>query len=133
MKVIYISLTGQTRKFVNKLEMDLMELTPANPFIYVNEPFIIVAPTYQTDVTEAFYDFLETGDNAKYFKGVAGGGNRNFNELFVYTAKDLARDFDVPLLHAFEFQGSDHDVNVLKKAVEELEHVKDSWDDLFST
>lgn len=121
MKVVFISLTGQTRKFVNKLGMDLMELSPTNPFVYVNEPFIIVTPTYEAEATDILYDFLETGQNKDYFKGVAGGGNRNFNDLFVFTAKDLAKEYNVPLLHAFEFQGSEHDVAVLKKAVEDIE------------
>lgn len=121
MKVVYLSLTGQTRKFVHKLEMDLIELSPIDPFVYVNEPFIVVTPTYEKEATECINEFLETGDNLSYFKGVVGGGNRNFNDLFVFTAKDIARDYQVPLLHAFEFQGSDYDVEQVKKAVKNLE------------
>jgi protein involved in ribonucleotide reduction len=51
---------------------------------------------------------------------VAGGGNINFNELYVFTAKDIAHDYNVPLLHSFEFQGNDEDVRKLKKAVDDL-------------
>lgn len=132
MKVVYFSITGQTRKFVNKLDMDLLEVSPADPFIYLDEDFIIVTPTYDAQVTDFWYDFLETGDNQAHFKGVAGGGNRNFNDLFIFTAKDLARDYGVPLIHAFEFQGSDYDVETLKKEVEALDHVKDRWNNLLS-
>lgn len=121
MKIVYISLTGQTRKFVNKLEMDLMELSPINPFVAIEEPFIIVTPTYEKEVTEVLDEFLETLHNKAYFKGVAGGGNRNFGDLFGFTAMDLAKDYNVPLLHLFEFQGSDYDVNILKEAVKKLE------------
>ena len=44
MVIIYFSLTGQTRKFVDKLNMDVLELNPADPFVEINEPFIIVTP-----------------------------------------------------------------------------------------
>ncbi|MFL2099625.1 ribonucleotide reductase stimulatory protein [Desemzia sp. FAM 23991] len=120
MKIVFISLTGQTRKFVQKLDMDLLELTPTNPFISINEPFVIVTPTYEKEATEILNDFLETADNKQYFKGIAGGGNLNFAQLFVFTAKDLAAEYDVPLLHTFEFQGNDEDVKKLKKAVNDL-------------
>ncbi|WP_278902703.1 ribonucleotide reductase stimulatory protein [Dolosigranulum pigrum] len=122
MKIVYITLTGQTRKFVNKLDMEIIELSPIDPFIEVNEPFIIVAPTYEKEATEILWEFLDTGENKRYFQGVAGGGNRNFNELFVFTAKDLARDYDVPLLHAFEFQGSPKDVKALKDKINMIEN-----------
>ncbi|MBM6615741.1 class Ib ribonucleoside-diphosphate reductase assembly flavoprotein NrdI [Desemzia sp. RIT804] len=120
MKIVYISLTGQTRKFVQKLDMDLLELTPTNPFISINEPFVIVTPTYEKEATEILNDFLETANNKQYFKGIAGGGNLNFGQLFVFTAKDLAKEYDVPLIHTFEFQGNDEDVKKLKKAVNDL-------------
>lgn len=120
MKIVYLSLTGQTRKFVQKLDMDLLEITPTNPYIFIQEPFIVVVPTYDIEATEIMNDFIETGDNLSYFKGVAGGGNLNFGKLFVFTAKDLAKKYDVPLLHAFEFQGNEEDVRKLKKAVIEL-------------
>ena len=120
MKIVYFSLTGQTRKFVNKLNMDLLEITPTNPFIAIEEPFILVTPTYEKEATEILNDFVETDNNLQYFKGVAGGGNLNFGKLFVFTAKDLARDYNVPLLHSFEFQGNEADVEKLKKAVKDL-------------
>lgn len=121
MKIVYITLTGQTRKFVNKLDIETIELSPIDPFVEINEPFIIVAPTYEKEATEILWEFLDTGENRRYFKGVAGGGNRNFNELFVFTAKDLAEDYDVPMLHAFEFQGSPRDVEALKEKIDAIE------------
>lgn len=124
MLVVYISLTGQTRKFVKKLNMDLLELNPANPFIEINQPFIIVTPTYDGEVKEWLEDFLETGQNRQFARGVAGGGNLNFGQLYVSTAKTLSEVYDIPLLHQFEFQGTDEDVRILKKAVNNLDDHK---------
>lgn len=120
MDVVYLTLTGQTRKFVAKLQMDVLELNPADPFVEMTAPFIIVTPTYDKEVTEVWDDFLETGENRHWLKGVAGGGNINFGPLYVFTAKDIAHDYKVPLLHQFEFQGNDLDVEKLKKAVNDL-------------
>lgn len=104
--------------------MDLLELNPANPFIEINQPFIIVTPTYDGEVKEWLEDFLETGQNRQFARGVAGGGNLNFGQLYVSTAKTLSEVYDIPLLHQFEFQGTDEDVRILKKAVNNLDDHK---------
>ena len=109
MKLVYFSVTGQTRRFIKKLDL------PAY------EPFILVIPTYDAEITEVVNDFLDYKSNQELLVGVAGGGNRNFAELFVYTAKDIARDYHVPLLYSFEFSGTDEDVETFKKVVEEIE------------
>ncbi|UUX32814.1 class Ib ribonucleoside-diphosphate reductase assembly flavoprotein NrdI [Fundicoccus culcitae] len=120
MLLVYMSLTGQTRKFVKKFEWETLELTPDNAFTEIHEPYIVIAPTYEREVTDVLFDFIETANNATYLKGVAGGGNRNFNTLFCFTARDIAKAFDVPLLHEFEFQGTINDVNKLKEQVANL-------------
>lgn len=115
-----MSMTGQTRKFIKKLNMDSLEITLNNAFQPIDEPYVIVVPTYEIEATSIINDFIETGVNRQYLRGVAGGGNRNFNTLFCFTAKDLCEKYDVPLLHLFEFQGSAHDVEIFKKKVSEL-------------
>ncbi len=44
--------------------------------------------------TEIVNEFIEAGTTA--IISYAGGGNRNFNTLFGFTAKDLARDYQGP-------------------------------------
>lgn len=120
MLVVYLSITGQTRKFVKKLDWPSIELTPDAAMIEVDEPYILIAPTYEREVTDLLWEFVETGNNRAYLKGVAGGGNLNFNTLYCFTAKDLSRDFNVPILLMFEFQGRPNDVQKLKEEVEKL-------------
>lgn len=120
MLVVYLSLTGQTRKFVKKLNWSSIELQPDMILPAVNEPYILIAPTYEREVTDILWEFVETGDNRSFLRGVAGGGNLNFNSLFCFTAKDLSHDFQVPILHLFEFQGRPNDVEKLKEEVEKL-------------
>lgn len=121
MKIVYFSVTGQTRRFIKKLDLPAYEIEPANPFFEINEPFLLIVPTYDIEITEVVNDFLDYKSNKEYLRGVAGGGNRNFAELFVYTAKDIARDYHVPLVFSFEFSGTSEDIESFKKVVSEFE------------
>mgnify|MGYP005983592175 CR=1 FL=1 len=121
MKIAFFSVTGQTRRFIKKLDLPAYEIEPANPFFEISEPFVLIVPTYDIEITEVVNDFLDYKSNKDNIQGVAGGGNRNFAELFVYTAKDIARDYGVPLLFSFEFSGTDEDVESFKKVVSEIE------------
>jgi protein involved in ribonucleotide reduction len=47
MLVAYLSLTGNVKRFVEKLSLPSVEIDPTNPFLYINESFIVVAPTYR--------------------------------------------------------------------------------------
>jgi len=121
MKIVYLTVTGQTRRFVKKLDLPAYEIEPANPFFEINDPYLLIVPTYDKEITEVVNDFLDYKNNREYLQGVAGGGNRNFAELFVYTAKDIAREYNVPMLFSFEFSGTNEDVESFKKVVNELE------------
>ena len=114
-KLVYFSVTGQTRRFIAKLpHIESVEITVTNPFIEMDEPFILVVPTYVSEVTEPVNDFLETGENTRLCLGLFGGGNRNFADLYCFTVHDLEQQYGLPVLHEFEFQGSDYDVQKLE-------------------
>ncbi|AXY25241.1 class Ib ribonucleoside-diphosphate reductase assembly flavoprotein NrdI [Suicoccus acidiformans] len=120
MMLAYFTLTGQTRKFVNKFpEVESVEIQPANPFIEMEEPFILVVPTYEAEITEPVNDFLETGQNIALCRGIFGGGNRNFAQLFCFTADDLSEEYNIPVLHRFEFQGSENDVAKMEEELKQ--------------
>ncbi|KRL06551.1 class Ib ribonucleoside-diphosphate reductase assembly flavoprotein NrdI [Liquorilactobacillus hordei] len=121
MKIVFFSVTGQTRRFVSKLNLSNVEITPTNPFFAVNEPYILVVPTYEKEITEFVEDFLNYSVNRQNLLGVAGTGNRNFAELFIFTAKDIAHDYQVPLVYSFEFSGTPKDVENFKKVVNEID------------
>ena len=54
--------------------------------------------------------------------GLFGVGNRNFAELFCVTAKTLSKEYEIPLLHTFEFQGSPLDVKKMEEELLKIEH-----------
>lgn len=125
--VVYFSQTGQTRKFVEKINTrTVVEITPEAFELEMTTPYILVMPSYEANVhpivIDTAADFLETADNLKHCKGLFGAGNRNFADLFATTAKTLARDYGLPLLHTFEFQGSTLDVEKMEEELSNIEH-----------
>lgn len=123
--VVYYSQTGQTRKFVNKVAgHDKVEITPDKCSMDIGEPFLLVMPSYESHVhpvvIDTASDFLETGDNVTHCKGIYGGGNRNFAQLFCITAKELSEEYGIPVLHEFEFQGSKIDVEKLQGGLDKI-------------
>ncbi|APU72475.1 ribonucleotide reductase assembly protein NrdI [Companilactobacillus crustorum] len=120
MKIAYYSITGQTKRFVNKLGMDGYEITDADPFYKMDQPFVLIVPAYDDDMMDPVIDFLQYEDNAKNCVGVAGGGNRNFNTLYNHTAKDIASALNVPVVFQFEFNGTNKDVENFKKVVNKI-------------
>jgi ribonucleoside-diphosphate reductase 2, operon protein nrdI len=119
MKIVYFSVTGQTRRFIKKLNIPAYEII--RPIFEIREPFVLVIPTYDIEITKVVNDFMNYKDNREFCKGVAGGGNRNFADVFVFTAKDIAKNYDVPLLYSFEFSGTEEDVKNFKKVVMQIE------------
>lgn len=116
--IVYWSLIGNTRKLVHKLETKSLELNWDNCLdLVVEEPFLLVTPTYAKESTDLLWDFLDHEQNQAFCRGIIGTGNRNFASLFCYTAKDLSRDYGIPLIHLLEFQGSEYDI---KRINEEL-------------
>lgn len=123
--LVYFSQTGQTRRFVQKIQaVEKFEITVDSYEIDMKDFYILIMPSYEADVYPAVIDtaadFLERGNNLDYCRGLFGSGNRNFAELFGITARTLAEEYDLPLLHTFEFQGSPSDV---KKMEEELSNI----------
>lgn len=119
MLVAYLSLTGNVKRFVEKLSLPSVEITPTNPFISVSEPYVIIAPTYEGDLTESIEDFIEHND-LSLLRGVVGSGNLNFADLYVFTAKDLAKKYEVPMLQAIEYSGTEEDVKKLRELLEDV-------------
>lgn len=123
-EIAYFSVTGQTRRFVQKAGVtDLYEIKRFTPeFPEMTSPFILIVPTYVQPITQPVNDFLEAHENFKYCAGIFGGGNRNFDPDFCFTAKNLSQEFELPLLHLFEFQGNDEDVQKLREEVARFEN-----------
>ena len=121
MKIVYISLTGNVRSFVKRVGMDSVELEYSNPFTEVDEDYIVIAPSYDEEITDLFSDFIEYKDNMKYLIGFVGSGNRNWgNDVYCFNAKDLSEKYNKPFIFNFELGGTDKDIIDFKKEVDKV-------------
>lgn len=137
MRILYISISGNTRAFVkrlkkyseeqhqldpkNQLITEIKEISDNSPFEKENQSFYAFVPTYleggngvdNGDVeilTETLREYLEYQDNYQQCLGVVGSGNKNFNYQYCLTAKQYSEAFNIPFLADFELRGTSVDL-----------------------
>lgn len=133
MNVVYISISGNTRSFVQRLQrfaeeknvneliIHAKEIDDNTPEEEETEPFFAFVPTYleggngidngdQEILTESLRDYIEFKNNPNLCLGVIGSGNKNFNDQYCLTAKQYAEQFDIPFLADFELRGTNDEI-----------------------
>ena len=138
--LVYISLSGNTKSFINRLEkilskyynissLDIKELVHDNKNFYkLNNSFITFVPTYleggngidngtKEILTTPLKNFISFEDNYKNCLGVVGSGNKNFNLQYCLTAKQYSNDFGFPVLDTFELRGNNEDLERVKNII----------------
>lgn len=113
-KLVYVTLTGNCRRFAKKVNQVIGETVSYELGLQddsqFDDEFIIVVPSYEpTTKVKLADEFL-----SKYShlcKGIVGSGNRNFAQLYCYTAIYLSEKYHIPMVHDFEFAGLQADVD----------------------
>jgi protein involved in ribonucleotide reduction len=121
MLIIYLSLTGNVRNFVQRVGMENVEINYSNPFTEVDKDYIVISPTYDHETTEIISEFIDYKNNVSHLVGFAGSGNRNFDNDFCFNARDLSKKYNKPLLFKFEFSGNENEINEFKEEVNKFE------------
>ncbi|MGG5369708.1 class Ib ribonucleoside-diphosphate reductase assembly flavoprotein NrdI [Enterococcus sp. AZ196] len=132
MNILYISISGNTKAFVKRLEayaeeqhrlnsenplITAKEISENSPFKVEADPFFTFVPTYleggngldngDTEIlTEVMREYLEYEENYKTCLGVVGSGNKNFNYQYCLTAKQYSEAFGFPFLADYELRGT---------------------------
>lgn len=115
MKVAYMSMTGNVKRFIGKLNLDddmIVEIADNIPPKSLNgEKYILIVPTYDEFMTESIDEFIEENGKENCL-GVMGSGNLNFgDDLFIFTAHDLTKNYGIPVLLGFEYAGMQPDID----------------------
>lgn len=136
MNVRYISISGNTRSFIQRLQrfaeeenkensnaliIHAKEIDDNTPEEEETEPFFAFVPTYleggngidngdQEILTESLRDYIDFKDNPRLCLGVIGSGNKNFNDQYCLTAKQYAQQFEIPFLADFELRGTNNEI-----------------------
>lgn len=138
LRIVYISISGNTAAFVQHLEKYSEQIHAQNPELPLVEaceyteqfdetlldaPYFVFVPTYLDGgdgihtgyheiLTADLRDELDEG-NTDMLLGIVGSGNRNFNAQFGLTAKHYARRFNTPLVGLYELRGNDEEAEII--------------------
>ncbi|UUV47044.1 ribonucleotide reductase assembly flavoprotein [Bacillus phage vB_BanS-Thrax5] len=124
MLIVYLSLTGNIRKFVERLDMKSLEISQSNLQQEILEDFILITPSYNDQLTQDISTFIDHKNNKSHLVGIVGSGNRNFDNMYCFNAKALSKKYNKPLVFTFEFSGTDKDIIDFKKEVDAIEITK---------
>lgn len=121
MLIVYLSLTGNIRKFVRLSGMRNVEIPYSNPLTEVDEDFILIMPSYDDEITDIISEFIEYKDNKKHLIAIVGSGNTNFGkDGYCFNAREVSEKYDKPLIYKFEHSGDDYIIE-FKKEVDKVE------------
>jgi len=127
--ILYISLSGNTKSFIQDLttylKLKSVDINEINIKDYpeekeLNTPFVTFLPTflkggngldngYTEILTTRLSSYLQYKNNYRNCYGIIGSGNRNFNKQYALTAKQYAERFGFPYITDFELRGSEGD------------------------
>ena len=130
MLVVYFSsATENTRRFVDKLQLPNVRipLRGNEPELVVDEPYVLVCPTYGGGVSISgkqgkpvpiqVVKFLNNPHNRSLIRAVVAGGNSNFGSDFGKAGDVIAAKCNVPYVYRFELMGNDEDVATLRNGL----------------
>lgn len=130
MLVVYFSsATENTRRFVDKLQLPNVRipLRANEPELVVDEPYVLVCPTYGGGVSISgkqgkpvpiqVVKFLNNPHNRNLIRAVVAGGNSNFGSDFGKAGDVIAAKCNVPYVYRFELMGNDEDVATLRNGL----------------
>lgn len=130
MLVVYFSsATENTRRFVDKLQLPNVRipLRANEPELVVDEPYVLVCPTYGGGVSISgkqgkpvpiqVVKFLNNPHNRSLIRAVVAGGNSNFGSDFGKAGDVIAAKCNVPYVYRFELMGDDEDVATLRNGL----------------
>jgi protein involved in ribonucleotide reduction len=122
--VYFSSVTNNTHRFVEKLGLpaDRIPVRPGDPFLRVDEEYVLVLPTYgggngRGAVPKQVIRFLNDEHNRSLIRGVIAAGNLNFGAGYCLAGDIVAAKCKVPYLYRFELMGTTEDVSRVREGL----------------
>jgi protein involved in ribonucleotide reduction len=125
--VYFSSASENTHRFVEKtgLPARRIPLRPAEEPLRVDEPYVLVVPTYGGGheggaVPRQVVRFLNDDANRTLIRGVIAAGNTNFGSSYGIAGDIVSARCGVPYLYAFELMGTQRDVERVRTGWERM-------------
>jgi len=127
--VYFSSVSQNTARFIEKLGLraERIPLFASEPMLLVDEPFVLVTPTYgggqgrgeeRGAVPKQVIRFLNGEQNRTLIRGVIAAGNTNFGDAFCAAGDIISRKCHVPHLYRLELFGTSEDVTRVSEGLE---------------
>ena len=127
--VYFSSVSQNTARFIEKLGLraERIPLFASEPMLLVDEPFVLVTPTYgggqgrgeeRGAVPKQVIRFLNVEQNRTLIRGVIAAGNTNFGDAFCAAGDIISRKCHVPHLYRRELFGTSEDVTRVSEGLE---------------
>ena len=125
----FSSVSQNTARFIEKLGLraERIPLFASEPMLLVDEPFVLVTPTYgggqgrgeeRGAVPKQVIRFLNVEQNRTLIRGVIAAGNTNFGDAFCAAGDIISRKCHVPHLYRLELFGTSEDVTRVSEGLE---------------
>lgn len=138
--VVYMSISGHVRSFIDRLTSYADELAQQSPSRYpridseeiideddvheLDHDFVMFVPTYVSlspkdhrtyfeNSTIPLRELLNCGNNIHRCRGIIGNGDRFFGRAFCLTSRQYAKMFHLPLLATYESRGTSKDISTI--------------------
>ena len=114
MKLVYLSLTGNCKRFALKNTEIFDEIISINE--YSNGDFYFVIPTYGFgEIPLEAFKLLK--QHKKECKGLIASGNKNWGSNFAVAGDKLSKKYNIPLILKIEQAGNQQDIQTLKEKI----------------
>lgn len=115
MKVVYASRTGNVESIISKLGIDdALKIEDGSETI--DEDYVLFTYTDGFgDVPYEVDEFLQSQN--EHLKGVVVSGDTGYGEAYCKAGDVIAEQYHVPCLYKVENDGSDEDIEVIKKVI----------------
>lgn len=117
MKIVYLSLTGNVRDFVDDLGIESIEIDVNSQPVDMDDKYILIMPNYDEVINDVIRDFIEHGNNEDNLIGIVSSGDRTFGRDYIWCAKLISKEYDKPILMTFEKKGTNKDLEKFKEEV----------------
>ena len=130
MLVVYFSsATENTHRFVGHLDLPCarIPLRKSDPELIVDEPYVLVCPTYGGGVSisgreprpvpNQVIKFLNNEHNRSLLRAVIASGNTNFGSDYAKAGDVIAAKCNVPFVYRFELMGTPEDVDNVRRGL----------------
>lgn len=109
--VVYDSMTGQGKRFAEKLGYPLFDINHYEP--QANDEVFLITRTFGFgEIPVTTVSFIEAWQS--FIIGCAVSGNRNWGKNFGMAGKKIEQLYAIPLVQIFEMIGLPHEVEHVK-------------------